>query len=75
MHNQIVAAVRSGNWRAHPLSTAWVGKPIARALNLDPDQDAEAIKALVKKLLKDRVLKEVQGQDRWRKDCMFIVVA
>jgi hypothetical protein len=74
IQDQIVAAVRSGNWRAHPLSSAWVGKPIACALNLDPEEDAEAIKALVKQLLKDRVLKEVQGRDSWRRDCMFVVV-
>jgi hypothetical protein len=73
--DQIKAAVRSGNWRADYRSTAWVGRPIARALNLDPDEDAVVIKTLVKKLLRDRVLKEVQGQDAWRRDRLFIVVA
>jgi hypothetical protein len=73
--DQVKVAVRSGNWRAHHLSPAWVGKPIARALNLDPDEDGERLKALVKKLVRDGVLKEVQGQDRWRKDCIYVVVA
>jgi hypothetical protein len=73
--DQVKVAVRSGEWRADYRAMAWVGRPIARALNLDPEEDGETIKALVKKLVREGVLKEVQGQDTWRRDRMFIVVA
>src|SRR5438132_129576 len=66
--------VREGNWREDARAGAWVGKPIARVLGVDAEDDAAMIKAALKKLIKDGVLKCVQGKDNRRHDVMFVVV-
>jgi AAA domain/Bifunctional DNA primase/polymerase, N-terminal len=70
----IKRVVREGNWREDVRASAWVGKPIARALGLDPDDDGAAIRRLLKKLIADGVLKVVQAKDQRRHDAMFVVV-
>jgi AAA domain len=67
-------AVRGGNYRAHVLSPLWVGKPIARVLGLDPEDNKATVKAVIKRLLKDAVLKEVSGLSN-RNSVVFIEVA
>jgi hypothetical protein len=71
---QIKVKVRDGEWREHILADAWVGKPIAQALGLDPEDDGLRIKALLKKLIRDGILKTVQGRTAKRKNSIFVEV-
>ena len=71
----IVSAVGQGGWRKDPRAEEWVGKAIAPALGLDADRDAENIKKVLAKLIKDGVLKEVlrRGDDRKEHPCIVAV--
>jgi hypothetical protein len=71
----IRAVVRAGEWRAYVTAAAWVGKPIAKVMNLDPDEDRETIQTVIKKLIQDGVLKEVQRRDNHRESKVFVEVA
>ena len=51
----------------------WVGKAVAEVLGVDPVDDMIAVKAAIKKLKKNRALKETIGRDGRRHDKTFIV--
>ena len=76
INSQILANIKkevaAGEWREHVLSPMWVGKAIATALDIDPDDQQDQLKEVVKALLKDGTLKRVQGRSHDHKPCMFI---
>jgi hypothetical protein len=69
-------AVETGNWRKNIQATAWVGKPIANALGLNPDnpKDRKAIAAIVTRWLASGMLKTVSGVDLEGHDREFVTV-
>lgn len=71
---KIKAKIREGNWREDVRAGAWVGKAIAQALGRDPEEDAQAIKTLISRLIREGVLRVVQGRSSGRKEVMFVVV-
>lgn len=62
----IQRAVAQGEWREHPSADLWAGKPIARALGLDPQADRAKVKAVIQACLRDGTLKVVLRNDAKR---------
>lgn len=74
---EIQAAVADGNWRENvQAGEAWVGRPIARVLDLDPDDVGarKRIGKMVKEWVKSGVLQIVHEQDEKRRDRPFVRV-
>jgi hypothetical protein len=69
------AVAAGGPWREHNQASDWVGKPIAQALRLDPDNKAH--KAKVTRLLfvwmATGMFKRVEGRDPKRRDIRTFV--
>jgi RecA-family ATPase len=65
---------RQIRWRDYPTADMWVGKAVAEILNLDPADNFEQIKGIIKKLKKTGALKETIGRDAGsRRDKTFVV--
>jgi hypothetical protein len=73
MITAIKASVADGRWRAHPAAATWAGIAIAPILKLDPEDDKPTIVNIIKKLIKDGVLKVVQQISEGRHERPFIV--
>jgi hypothetical protein len=69
----IMAAVALAEWREDTRATMWVGRAVAPVLGLDPDEDKEQLKGLIKKLIKEKVLKTLAARTADRKPCVFVV--
>lgn len=65
-----------GPWRQSPQSPQWVGRPIAKALRLDPDSkaDRQRIGRLLKTWTANGMFVTVEGQDEARKTRTFVEV-
>ena len=72
--DDIVREVASGEWRDDIRSPMWVGKAIASAFNIDPEDQKDQIKGVIKALLKDGTLKRVAGRNDDHKACIYIRV-
>ncbi len=74
---KVAMVIRSGKWRHHPQSAAWVGKAVAEALELDIDN--KTIKAQIKRMLgvwyAARSLVIVDRDDDHRETKKFVEVA
>jgi len=70
------AAVRGGRWRESPQAKAWVGVPIATALDLDPTNRGHRarVAALLKAWIANRMFVVVEGEDDHRVKRNFIEV-
>ena len=69
--------IRGGQWMASSRNKqAWVGVPIAEALDLDmEDQDAVlTLKGIIKSWLKTSVLREVEGHDTGHRTRTYVEV-
>jgi hypothetical protein len=62
-------------YKEHALADMWVGKPVAEVLGLDPEDDKEAIKAVVKRLMAMKALRRQAGMDKVRREPKTFVVA
>jgi AAA domain/Toprim-like len=62
-------------WREYPTAEMWVGKAVGPLVGLDPDDNRDAVKVVIKRLIKDGVLTTVQAPDAHRLDKTFVVVA
>jgi hypothetical protein len=73
---QVQNKVAAGAWRADVQAAAWVGRPIADALNLDLDEPADKAKAktLLKTWLKSGALIEIEKEDDKREPRRFVEV-
>ena len=60
-------------WRDDVRAGMWVGKAIAQVLGKDPDDDKDAVKAAIKKLITIGVLKTEPGLTTDRHNAMFVV--
>lgn len=60
-------------WREHVTADLWVGKAVAPVLGLDPGDDRETVKMVIKRLLLDGHLKRVTGRNAKREEKSFIV--
>jgi hypothetical protein len=75
-----IAAVRekvaSASWREDFRSGMWVGKAVAQAIGLNPDDggDRERIKGILKELKARGVLKDKPQKDEQRRERLFTVV-
>jgi hypothetical protein len=70
----IKQAVSGGEWRESWRADVWVGKAIAPILGLDPDDDREVIRKVIRDLIAAHVLRTVQGKTDQRKPCLLVVV-
>jgi hypothetical protein len=70
------AVSKGGPWRKDSQAKNWVGKPIAEALHLDVNDKADrnTIKGALKVWLKNKMFKEVEGEDAKRMKRIFIEV-
>jgi len=75
--DRAAAATRGGNWRKDPQAKAWVGRPIAQALNIDLDSKAGKAKVtqLIKFWLNSGSLVEIEAEDASRQMRKFVRVA
>jgi hypothetical protein len=62
-------------WREYPTAEMWVGKAVGPLVGLDPDDNRDAVKVVIKRLIKDGVPTTVQAPDAHRLDKTFVVVA
>jgi hypothetical protein len=62
-------------WRSSSQATMWVGKEIARVLNLDCNEKKDIIKMVVVNLIKIKVLKTIIARDEQRREDKEFVVA
>jgi hypothetical protein len=60
-------------WREDVRAGMWVGKAVAKVLELDPEDDRETVKQVIKRMLKSGALKTELGPDEDRRERMFIV--
>ncbi|MGH1571378.1 hypothetical protein ACRAWG_12615 [Methylobacterium sp. P31] len=65
-----------GPWRQSPQSPQWIGRPIAKALRLDPDSkaDRQRIGRLLKTWIANGMFVTVEGQDEARRTRTFVEV-
>lgn len=65
-----------GPWRQSPQSPQWVGRPIAKALRLNPDDkaDRQRIARVLKTWIANGMFVTVEGQDEGRKTRTFVEV-
>lgn len=70
------AVAEGGPWRASPQSPAWVGRPIARALRMDPDDKVhrQRVTRLLKTWMETGMFVTVEAQDEARKVRQFVEV-
>jgi hypothetical protein len=70
------AVSEGGPWRAHHQATDWVGKPIAKALNLNPNRPADRakIRGLLEKWIETGMFVEVEGPGRDRHKTGYVEV-
>jgi AAA domain len=70
------AVSEGGPWRAHHLADDWVGKPIAKALNLNLQKAADRVKvrALLATWIENGMFVEVVGEGRARHKTTFVEV-
>src|SRR5262245_26978633 len=70
------AISKGGPWRKDSQAKDWVGKPIAKKLNLDLDSkpDKEKVKGQIKAWLKSGALKEYEDEDDKRNKRTFVTV-
>jgi hypothetical protein len=72
-----VAAIKElvgvGKWRDNVRAEMWVGKAVAQVLNLDPEADVALVKATLRRLFEIDALKRKPGQDRYRRETIFVV--
>ncbi len=61
----IQKAIANGEWREHPSADLWAGKPIARALGLNLEDDAQRarMKGILEARLRSGVLRTEQRKD------------
>jgi hypothetical protein len=69
-------AVNGGRWRKDYQCKDWVGRPIAKALGLDPDNKADRakVKAWIATWTENGALVEVEGKDEKRNIRTFVEV-
>jgi AAA domain len=72
----IQGAVSAEEWRADVRAKNWAGRAVAEALGLDMSEPSTKarVKAILKSLIGDGWLKEVDGKDDARKDRRFVEV-
>jgi AAA domain len=65
-----------GPWRANPQADTWIGKPIAKALGLDPykNSDRKKIKQLLKTWISNGMFVVIDGKDERRRSKQFVEV-
>lgn len=70
------AVADGGPWRASPQSPAWVGRPIARALRMDPDDKAhrQRVSRLLRTWIETGMFVTIEAQDEARKVRQFVEV-
>ncbi|KQP53019.1 hypothetical protein [Methylobacterium sp. Leaf106] len=70
------AATRDGRWRENSQARDWIGKPIAYALGLDPENKADRarIKGMLAVWIKTGMFVAVTGKDDKAMDRTFIEV-
>jgi hypothetical protein len=75
--DRAAAAIKGGNWRKDPQAKAWVGRPIAQALNIDLDSKPGKAKVtqLIKFWLNSGSLVEIEAEDASRQMRKFVRVA
>lgn len=75
--DRVAATIRAGKWRENAQSGDWVGRAVANALDLDPDNKADKakIKGMLKVWLTAGSLAIVEAQDEKRMTRKFVAVA
>jgi hypothetical protein len=75
-HHLVAAqkAVANGEWRADPRSTGWVGIPIAKVLDLDPEKHRKRIAKVIAEWVGNEALVVVEKQDDQRRPRKFVEV-
>jgi AAA domain len=70
------AVSEGGSWRAHAQADAWVGKPIAKALNLEVNKPADRakVRSLLETWIANGMFVEVVGEGRGRHQTLFVEV-
>ena len=63
---------RAGDYRADPQSPEWIGVAIAEVLDLDPEDDRQRIKAVLKVWMANGALKVVKRKDETRRERSFV---
>ena len=71
---QITERVAAGQYRENIQAEAWVGKPVAEVLGLDPEDDKASVKKTIKQLLKEGVLARKQLLDPNRRALKTFIV-
>jgi hypothetical protein len=71
-----LAVSEGGPWRGNVQASDWVGKPIARALRLDPTNKANIrkITGLIKMWIETGMFVRVTGRDAKRIEKIFVEV-
>ncbi|MFC7699637.1 AAA family ATPase [Bradyrhizobium sp. GCM10028915] len=74
--DKVAAVIRSGSWRENVQAAAWVGKAVARALELDANSKADRAKitAMLNVWRSSGALRVVERQDEKREVKKFIEV-
>jgi hypothetical protein len=74
--DRVAAVIRSSRWRENPQASGWVGKAVAQALDLDPDNKADKarIMGMLKMWRAAGSLVAVEGKDDKRQTRTFIEV-
>ena len=74
--DRVAAVIRSDRWRENPQAGKWVGKAVAQALDLDPDNKADKAKinGMLKAWRAAGSLIAVEGKDHKRETRTFIEV-
>jgi hypothetical protein len=67
-------AVEAGEWRADSRSPQWVGKAVARVLDIDPNQSKQRIIKLLREWVENGALDVVEKEDDQRRPRKFVVV-
>jgi hypothetical protein len=72
----VQAHVREGQWRESSQSPDWVGRAVAKVLELDVEDEADKtkIKGLLKTWIKKGMFRVVEGEDEKRNKRKFVVV-
>jgi hypothetical protein len=75
--DKVAAVIRSDRWRENSQAKMWVGRAVARALELDPENKADKAKiaGLLKVWRASGALVAVEGKDENRETKTFIEVA
>jgi hypothetical protein len=67
-------AIEQGDWRLDSRSPQWVGIPVGRVLDLDPDQAGKRIGKILRQWIENGALEVVEKEDDQRRPRKFVVV-